>query len=106
MSTIYHVVFLFNPHPGLGSYLAEALGGPAGEPGNLKVVYLPGYGLQVTVVVRLVDDACTAVVTATDMLRMELRAIGIALPEATYSFGSRLRLGQIHAHAHVEAEGS
>jgi hypothetical protein len=106
MSTICHVVFLFNPHPGLGSYLAEALGGPAGERGNLKVVYLPGYGLQVTVTVRSVDDAYSAVITAVDSLRMELRSAGIALPEATYSFGSRLGLGQIHAHAHMEAEDS
>jgi hypothetical protein len=106
MSVIWHVVFWFKPHPGLGNYLAEALGGPAEERQNLKAAYLPGHGLQVTVTVRSVEDAYSAVITAVDSLRMELRSAGIALPEATYSFGSRLGLEQIHAHAHVEAEGS
>jgi hypothetical protein len=104
MSMTCHVVFLFNPHPGLGSYLAEALGEVAEERRNLKAVYLSGYGLQVTVTVWSVDDAYSAVITAVDRLRMELRSIGIALPEATYSFGSRLSLGQIHAHAQVEVK--
>jgi hypothetical protein len=106
MSVIWHVVFWFKPHPSLGNYLAEALGGPAEERQNLKAAYLPGHGLQVTVTVRSVEDAYSAAITAVDRLRMELRSVGIALPEATYSFGSRLCLEQIHAHAHVEAEGS
>jgi hypothetical protein len=103
---VWRVVFWFKPHPGLGSYLAEVLGGPAEERQNLKAVYLPERGLQVTITVRSAEDAYGAVAIAADGLGVELRSAGIAMPEATYGFGSRLGLEQIYADPYVETEDS